>query len=224
MQPPVEAVRRPPGRPRPPPLYCRTCEPTTRARVSLRDRRDPRPDPRHLPRHPELRRAAVQGPAAVDGAHPGADQYVLVDKLTPRFDTYKRGDIVVFTPPAAWGERRHAVHQARHRRAAATRSRSATTASSTSTAQPSTSRTSTRRGRRPAPADDGAAGPVELDHPRRRAVPDGRPPLQLGRLADVRAGRRSTTSSAAPGCATGRIDTFGILQTPTYPDLSTTTP
>jgi signal peptidase I len=26
-------------------------------------------------------------------------QYVLVDKLTPRWDTYKRGDIVVFTPP-----------------------------------------------------------------------------------------------------------------------------
>ena len=30
------------------------------------------------------------------------DQYVLVDKLTPRFDTYKRGDIVVFTPPETW--------------------------------------------------------------------------------------------------------------------------
>ena len=30
------------------------------------------------------------------------DQYVLVDKLTPRFDAYKRGDIVVFTPPAGW--------------------------------------------------------------------------------------------------------------------------
>lgn len=30
------------------------------------------------------------------------DQYVLVDKLTPRFDTYKRGDIVVFTPPQDW--------------------------------------------------------------------------------------------------------------------------
>ena len=29
-------------------------------------------------------------------------QYVLVDKLTPRFDTYKRGDVVVFTPPAEW--------------------------------------------------------------------------------------------------------------------------
>jgi signal peptidase I len=30
------------------------------------------------------------------------DQYVLVDKLTPRFDTYKRGDIVVFNPPTNW--------------------------------------------------------------------------------------------------------------------------
>ena len=30
------------------------------------------------------------------------DQYVLVDKLTPRFDAYKRGDIVVFNPPDDW--------------------------------------------------------------------------------------------------------------------------
>ncbi len=29
-------------------------------------------------------------------------QYVLVDKLTPRIDTYKRGDIVVFKPPPDW--------------------------------------------------------------------------------------------------------------------------
>jgi signal peptidase I len=32
------------------------------------------------------------------------DQYVLVDKLTPRFDSYDRGDIIVFTPPADWVE------------------------------------------------------------------------------------------------------------------------
>jgi signal peptidase I len=32
------------------------------------------------------------------------DQYVLVDKLTPRFDDYSRGDVVVFDPPAAWVE------------------------------------------------------------------------------------------------------------------------
>lgn len=30
------------------------------------------------------------------------DQFVLVDKLTPRFDPYNRGDIVVFAPPAGW--------------------------------------------------------------------------------------------------------------------------
>ena len=30
------------------------------------------------------------------------EQYVLVDKLTPRFDPYKRGDIVVFSPPPDW--------------------------------------------------------------------------------------------------------------------------
>ena len=29
-------------------------------------------------------------------------EYVLVDKLTPRFDSYKRGDIVVFEPPEGW--------------------------------------------------------------------------------------------------------------------------
>jgi signal peptidase I len=32
------------------------------------------------------------------------EQYVLVDKITPKFDTYKRGDIVVFTPPKDWPE------------------------------------------------------------------------------------------------------------------------
>ena len=29
-------------------------------------------------------------------------QYVLVDKLTPRWDSYDRGDVVVFNPPASW--------------------------------------------------------------------------------------------------------------------------
>jgi signal peptidase I len=32
------------------------------------------------------------------------DQYVLVDKLTPRWSTYSRGDIVVFDPPENWTE------------------------------------------------------------------------------------------------------------------------
>ncbi len=29
-------------------------------------------------------------------------QYVLVDKLTPRWDDYDRGDVVVFNPPSSW--------------------------------------------------------------------------------------------------------------------------
>jgi signal peptidase I len=32
------------------------------------------------------------------------EQYVLVDKLTPRWDTYKRGDIIVFNPPDTWAQ------------------------------------------------------------------------------------------------------------------------
>ena len=32
------------------------------------------------------------------------DQYVLVDKLSPRFDDYKRGDIIVFDPPPTWAQ------------------------------------------------------------------------------------------------------------------------
>lgn len=30
------------------------------------------------------------------------DQYVLVDKLSPRWDAYSYGDIIVFKPPATW--------------------------------------------------------------------------------------------------------------------------
>lgn len=30
------------------------------------------------------------------------DEYVLIDKLTPRFSDYQRGDIVVFTPPPGY--------------------------------------------------------------------------------------------------------------------------
>lgn len=33
-------------------------------------------------------------------------QYVLVDKLTPRWDAYNRGDVVVFNPPESWTEER----------------------------------------------------------------------------------------------------------------------
>jgi signal peptidase I len=44
----------------------------------------------------------VQQPSMENTLMP--DQYVLVDKLTPHFDDYHRGDIVVFTPPTGWAQ------------------------------------------------------------------------------------------------------------------------
>lgn len=32
------------------------------------------------------------------------EQYVLVDKLSPRWDTYSIGDIIVFNPPETWSQ------------------------------------------------------------------------------------------------------------------------
>jgi len=32
------------------------------------------------------------------------EQYVLVDKLSPRWDAYSYGDIIVFKPPASWSQ------------------------------------------------------------------------------------------------------------------------
>ena len=32
------------------------------------------------------------------------EQYVLVDKLSPRWDTYTTGDIIVFNPPDSWSQ------------------------------------------------------------------------------------------------------------------------
>src|SRR5689334_6132145 len=36
-------------------------------------------------------------------------QYVLVDKLTPRWNPYARGEIVVFDPPPAWSAETNGV-------------------------------------------------------------------------------------------------------------------
>ena len=50
-------------------------------------------------------------PTILDG------EYILIDKLTPRFNGYTYGDVVVFNPPSGLrpGHRRHPVHQAHHR-------------------------------------------------------------------------------------------------------------
>ena len=117
------------------------------------------------------------------------DQYVLVDKLTPRFDTYKRGDIVVFTPPRRLGPARTT------RRSSSASSASAATPSRSTTASVFINGTEIdepylyARARRAGPADDRAGRRAPLGHPGGRALPDGRPPPELGRLAHLRAGR-----------------------------------
>ena len=151
------------------------------------------------------------------------DQYVLVDKLTPRFDAYNRGDIVVFEPPDEWGE------------------------SNT----PFIKRVIGEPGDRVEIRDDGLVyvNDVALDEPYLYAEEVGEPPqpttppLEQSRwtvpdgdlflMGDHRANSAdSRTFGPVPiDRVVGRawlrywpLDTFGILQTPTYPDLAPAAP
>jgi len=44
----------------------------------------------------------VEQQSMVPTVNPG--EYVLIDKISPRFDDYRRGDIVVFQPPQGFGQ------------------------------------------------------------------------------------------------------------------------
>lgn len=151
------------------------------------------------------------------------EQYVLVDKLTPRFDTYKRGDIVVFTPPAEWGEG----------------------------GTPFIKRVIGEGGDRVEIGDDGSVSINDevVDEPYVYAEQPGGVPQpttvngdqtswlipddQLFLMGDHRSNSAdSRTFGPVPvGQIIGRawlrywpFDTFGILPTPTYPNLTTSTP
>ena len=112
----MQPADRPAAAPGVSPYTAASCDPTTHARVSLRDRRDTRPHAHHLLRHPDLRRPAVQGPAAVDGAHagaravrPGGQADAALRHLQAR--RHRRLHAARRLGPG----RRHAVHQAGHR-------------------------------------------------------------------------------------------------------------
>ena len=113
------------------------------------------------------------------------EQYVLVDKLTPRFDEYKRGDIVVFTPPEDWvgADRTPFIKRV--------------IGVGGDTVEIHDGGVYINGERLDEPyiytESDGSVQthrcrPGTLGHPRRRAVPHGRPPPGLGRLARIRAG------------------------------------
>ena len=136
--------------------------PTLRARVSLRDRRDARPHPRSSSSSSRLRRPAVPGAAAVDGADPGAGAVRAggqADAPLRRVQARRHRRVQPARRRGRATARRSSSGSSASR---ATRSRSGTTGSSTSTAPRSTSRTRTRTTRasasRPRHAPTRAAG------------------------------------------------------------------
>ncbi len=151
------------------------------------------------------------------------DQYVLVDKLTPRWDGYKRGDIVVFKPPADWGPADDTPYIKRV----------------------------IGVGGDTVEIHDGLVyiNGTALDEPYLYAEPEGGPPQETSADSDqsrwvVPAGelflmgdhRSNSADSRAHGTVpvadvVGRawlrywpLDTFGILPTPTYPALVPVSP
>ena len=148
------------------------------------------------------------------------DQYVLVDKLTPRFDTYKRGDIVVFTPPPDWVQADDTpfIKRVIGVGGDTVEIRDGQVYINGTAAQravPLRRAPARPPSRRPSPRDEHRwvipAGELFLmgDH---RA--------ELGRFADLRAGPSRPRSSDARGCATGRSTCSGSCTTPTYPELA----
>ena len=177
-------------------LYCRTCDqtthcdPSTRPWVSLRDRRDARPDADHLLRHPDLRRPAVPDPPAVDGDDARAGS------VRPRRQADAALRHATSAATSSCSRRRRAGPRTTARR----RTSSGSSASAATRSRSTTARSFVNGIELVEPyvfkEDDGSAqdteDPLQMEQwtvPDGRAVPDGRPSQELGRFARVRHGR-----------------------------------
>jgi signal peptidase I len=150
------------------------------------------------------------------------NQYVLVDKLTPRFDAYKRGDIVVFNPPPDWVQQPNTPFIKRVIGVAGdtveVREDGKVYVNKVALVEPYVYQ------------DGGSAQPtVTSTDPPSWVIPSG----ELFVMGDHRASS-SDSRTFGPIEATAVIgrawlrywpfNTFGILQTPTHPELQTSAP
>ena len=130
-RPQTQSSARAPRARSPRPLY----SPLVNRRSSLgclvRGRRDPRPHPRHLLRHPELHRAALPGAAELDGADPGAGAVRAGRQAHPPLGRVQPRRHRGVQPARDLDERPHARSSSGSSASRATRWRSGTTASST---------------------------------------------------------------------------------------------
>ena len=146
-------------------------------------------------------------------------QYVLVDKLTPRWDDYGRGDIVVFNPPKTWTTENTPFIKRVIGLPGDTvevKDDGLVYVNGVAIEEPYTYKN-----------DEGVAEPTEVGDQTRWVVPEG----ELFVMGDHR--QKSADSrvfgTIPIGNVIGRaflrywpISTFGIIQTPTYPDLQPT--
>ena len=149
------------------------------------------------------------------------EQYVLVDKLTPRFDTYGRGDIVVFKPPDHWGDDETPFIKRVIGEGGDTveiRDDGLIYVNGTALDETYLFRD-----------DDGSAQPTTALDQSSWTIPAG----ELFLMGDHRSNSADsrTFGPVAVEQIIGRawlrywpLDTFGVLATPTYPDLATTAP
>lgn len=148
------------------------------------------------------------------------NQYVLVDKLTPRFDAYKRGDIVVFNPPDRWVQAntpfiKRVIGVGGDK--VEVRDDGQVYVNGIALSEPYLFQA------------DGRAQPTVISDQSQWQIPDG----ELFVMGDH---RESSADSRAFGPiqvtdVVGRawlrywpFDTFGVLQTPTHPELQTSAP
>jgi len=149
-------------------------------------------------------------------------QYVLVDKLTPRVDAYKRGDIVVFKPPPDWVQPDNTPFIKRvigiGGDTVEVRDDGKVYVNDIALNEPYLFE------------DDGVAEPTDADPDRDSwTIPDG----ELFLMGDHRSNSADSRAfgSVPIDNVIGRawlrywpMDTFGILATPTYPELAPVAP